>query len=162
VTGAGTGRVAAFDFGDRRIGVAVSDPTATIAEGRETIVRSGHSVPWRAILGLLEESGAVQVVVGDPIHLDGTAGERALLAREFAEEVGRRSGLPVAMQDERLTSVQAQRALIETRPGRGKKRRKGRVEDVDRVAAVLILQAWLDGRAGRAGREREDEPEEGA
>ncbi len=144
-----TGRVAAFDFGDRRIGVAVSDPTATIAEGRDTIVRSGDSVPWRAILALLEEHDVVQVVVGDPIHMDGTAGERARISRSFAEELGERADVPVAMQDERLTSVEAQRTLIETRPGRGKKKRKGRVEDVDRVAAVLILQTWLDGRAAR-------------
>ncbi len=144
-----TGRVAAFDFGDRRIGVAVSDPTATIAEGRDTIVRSGDSVPWRAILALLEEHDVVQVVVGDPIHMDGTAGERARISRSFAEELGERADVPVAMQDERLTSVEAQRTLIETRPGRGKKKRKGRVADVDRVAAVLILQTWLDGRAAR-------------
>ncbi len=144
-----TGRVAAFDFGDRRIGVAVSDPTATIAEGRDTIVRSGDSVPWRAILALLEEHEVVQVVVGDPIHMDGTAGERARISRSFADELGERANVPIAMQDERLTSVEAQRTLIETRPGRGKKKRKGRVEDVDRVAAVLILQTWLDGRAAR-------------
>ncbi len=148
-----TGRIAAFDFGDRRIGVAVSDPTGTIADGRETIVRSGDSIPWRAILGWLDEVDATRIVVGDPIHMDGRVGERAMICRRFAEDLGERSGRPVAMQDERLTSVQAQRTLIELRPGRAKKKRKGRVEDVDRVAAVLILQAWLDGRAAREGRE---------
>ena len=154
-----TGRVAAFDFGDRRIGVAVSDPTATIAEGRETIVRSGDSVPWRAILAVLDEADAVQVVVGDPVHMDGTVGERARLTREFADELAHRCGRPVAMQDERLSSAEAQRTLIEMRPGRAKRKRKGkgREEDVDRVAAVLILQTWLDGRAAREAREARGE-----
>lgn len=144
----GTGRVIAFDLGDRRIGVAVSDPGRTIAEGRDTLERSGESYPWRAILAAVEEWGAARVVVGDPIHLDGSVGERARRAREFAEEIGRRTGLPVDLQDERLTSVQARRALIETRPRSGRKR-KDRREDVDRVAAVLILQAWLDASAAR-------------
>jgi len=137
-----SGRVVAFDLGDRRIGVAVSDPTGTIAEGRETLERSGESFPWRALLGVVEEAQAVRIVVGDPVHLDGSVGERSRISREFAEEIGRRTGLPVDLEDERLTSVQAQRTLRETRPGRGAKRRGQ--EDVDRVAAVLILQAWLD------------------
>jgi putative Holliday junction resolvase len=141
-------RVVAFDLGDRRIGVAVSDPGGTIALGRDTLERSGESLPWRAIGAVLEEEGAARIVVGDPIHLDGSVGERARLAREFAEEAARRTGLPVELQDERLTSVQARRALIDTRPGRGRKRKER--EDVDRVAAVLILQAWLD-RVGTGG-----------
>ena len=139
------GRVVGFDFGDRRIGVAVSDPTGTIAEGRETIERSGDSVPWRRIETLLAETEARRIVVGDPIHLDGSVGERARISREFAEEVGRRSGLPTDLQDERLTSAQAERTLRETR---GKKRTRIAKGDVDRVAAVLILQAWLDANAG--------------
>jgi len=144
----GSGRVIAFDLGDRRIGVAVSDPGRAIAEGRDTLERSGESYPWRALLAAVEEAEASRVVVGDPIHMDGSVGERARLAREFAREIGERTGLPVDLQDERLTSVQAQRTLIETRP-RGGKKRKGRREDVDRVAAVLILQTWLDAAAAR-------------
>jgi putative Holliday junction resolvase len=180
------GRVVAFDLGDKRIGVAVSDPTGTIAEGRETLIRSGESLPWKAILALLEEWEAALVVVGDPLHLDGSAGERARLAREFAGEVSRRSGLPVDLQDERLTTVQAERALREgrggggggggeagwrsgggmedarrarggrERAGRGRiasKRRRTKTEDVDRIAAVLILQTWLDRRAAREDRQ---------
>lgn len=137
------GRVIAFDPGDRRIGVAVSDPGRIIAEGRETLERSGESWPWRAILAVIEEAGAVRVIVGDPVHLDGSVGERSRRSRELAEEIERRTGLPVDLQDERLTSVQARRTLIETRPRGGRKRKEKR-EDVDRVAAVLILQAWLD------------------
>lgn len=144
----GAGRVIAFDLGDRRIGVAVSDPMRTIAEGRDTLERSGESYPWRALLAEVEAAEASRIVVGDPVHLDGSIGERARLSRDFAREIGERTGLPVDLQDERLTSVQAQRTLIETRP-RGGKKRKGRREDVDRVAAVLILQAWLDAAAAR-------------
>jgi putative Holliday junction resolvase len=157
-----TGRVVAFDLGDRRIGVAVSDPTATLADGGETIERSGDSVPWRAILARLEETEAVAAVVGDPVNMDGSSGERSRLAHAFAEELGRRAGIAVHLLDERLTTVEAERRLIETRAGRGKRKRKGRVEDLDRVAATILLQAWLDGRAGREARaarearERED------
>lgn len=142
------GRVVAFDLGDRRIGVAVSDPSRTIAEGRDTLERSGESYPWRAILAVVEEAGASRLVVGDPVHLDGSVGDRARRARAFSAEIAERTGLPVDLQDERLTSVQARRTLIETRP-RGGKKRKGKREDVDRVAAVLILQAWLDAAGAR-------------
>lgn len=143
-----TGRVVAFDLGDRRIGVAVSDPFGTIAQGRDTLLRDGESYPWRAMLGVVEEAEAVRVVVGDPLHLDGSSGERSRAARAFADELAERTGLPVDLQDERLTSVQAERTMRET--GRtGKRRRK---EDVDRLAAVIILQAWLDGAAARGGR----------
>jgi putative Holliday junction resolvase len=141
------GRVVGFDLGDRRIGVAVSDPMGMLAEGRDTIERSGESVPWRAILAVIEEAEAVRVVVGDPIHMDGSVGARAEISRGFAVELAERAGCPVELQDERLTTVQAQRMLIETRPGRGKKKKDKRKEDLDRAAAVLILQAWLDRNA---------------
>jgi putative Holliday junction resolvase len=143
-----TGRVVAFDLGDRRIGVAVSDPTATIAQPRETLRRDGEAWPWRAILALLEEEEAVQIVVGDPRHLDGSESERSRGARAFAEEIGRRSGLPVDLEDESLTSVEAERTLRKARRRRGRSRDKG---EVDRVAAAHILQDWLDARAARGG-----------
>ena len=69
------GRVVAFDLGEKRIGVAVSDPTGTIAEGRDTIVQGGSSVPWKHVLAVVEEAEAVCVVVGDPVKLDGSLGE---------------------------------------------------------------------------------------
>jgi putative Holliday junction resolvase len=127
----------AFDLGDRRIGVAVSDPTGTLALARDTIPRSGESWPWRRILELIEENEIAEIVVGDPRHMDGSLGERSRTSRAFAEDIAKRTGLPVHLEDERLTSVQAERAL---RVGGGA-RKKG---DVDRAAAILILQAWLD------------------
>jgi len=137
-----SGRVVAFDLGEKRIGVAVSDPTGTIAEGRETIVQPGSSVPWRRVLAVVEEAEAVRVVVGDPVMLDGTLGEGSRRARDFKEQMEQRTGLPVELEDESFTSIEAEAALRAT--GRSRQRRK---EDVDRVAAVLILQAWLDRRA---------------
>lgn len=136
------GRVVAFDLGDRRIGVAVSDETGVLASGRETIARDGESYPWRALLAVVEEAHAVAIVVGDPLHLDGEAGERSRLAHTFAREIARRTGLPVELEDERLTSEEAEAILA--RNGRSaRKRERG---DVDRVAATLILQDWLDRR----------------
>lgn len=139
-----SGRIVAFDLGDKRIGVAVSDPEARLALPRKTLERSGESWPWRAMLQIVAEEEAVRVVVGDPLQMDGRVGDRSRLSRRFAEEMGARTGLPVDLQDERLTSVQAERALRAGGAGRGKRR-----PDVDRSAAVLILQAWLDRRAAR-------------
>jgi len=138
-----TGRVVGLDLGDRRIGVAVSDPDGRMALPRATLERSGATWPWRAILAVIEEAEAAQVVVGDPLRMDGSIGERSRISRAFAEELERRAGIPVHLQDERLTSVQAERVLGAT----GRRRRpKG---DVDRSAALLILQTWLDARAAR-------------
>ena len=131
-----TGPVIAFDLGEKRIGVAVSDATGKVALPRPTIQRSGDSWPWRVLLAAVEEARAARVVVGDPLHLDGRVSERSRISREFADEIARRTSLPVDLQDERLTSVQATRALAEGRPRRP--------VDVDRAAAILILQAWLD------------------
>jgi putative Holliday junction resolvase len=136
------GRIVAFDLGEKRIGVAVSDPTGTIAEGRDTIVQGGSSVPWKHVLAVVEEAEAVCVVVGDPVKLDGSLGEGSMRARDFKDQMEQRTGIRVELEDESFTSVEAQRALRAT--GRSRKRLK---EDVDRVAATLILQAWLDRRA---------------
>lgn len=141
-----SGRVIAFDLGDRRIGVAVSDPTGTIAQGRETIRRDGEAWPWRAILAAIGDAEAVAVVVGEPVHVDGGESDRSRRARAFAEELERRAGVPVALEDERYTSAEAERMLRET----GRARRKRDRGDVDRAAAVLILQGWLDDRGPEA------------
>jgi putative Holliday junction resolvase len=141
-----TGRVIAFDLGDRRIGVAVSDPTGTIAQPRETLERDGESWPWRAILAAIADSEATAVVVGNPLHLDGRESTRSEDAWGFARQLADRTALPVELQDERLTSVQSERTLKETGRRKGRRRDKG---EVDRVAAVIILQTWLDTRSQR-------------
>lgn len=146
-----TGRVVAFDLGDRRIGVAVSDPLGVLATGRDTIRRDGEAYPWRALLAVIEECEAVRVVVGEPLHMDGGESDRSRAARAFAAELRERTGLPVDLEDERLTSDEAERHLARSGGRNGARRRRER-GDVDRVAATLILQGWLDDRA--AERER--------
>ena len=128
MTGREDGRVVAFDLGDRRIGVAVSDPLRILATGRETLQRDGDSYPWRALLAVIAEAEAVRIVVGDPLHMDGRSGERSGLARDFAKEIGERTGLPVDLEDERLTSVDGEDRLTEA--GRSaRSRKKGELGD---------------------------------
>lgn len=143
------GRVIAFDLGDRRIGVAVSDPLRVLATGRDTLLRDGESYPWKALLAVIRQEEATQIVVGDPLNVDGSIGERSEMARAFAAEVGRRAGLPVDLEDERYTSEEAEQALSEI--GRSARRRSR--GEVDRAAATLILQGWLDDHSPERGRE---------
>ena len=132
------GRVLGLDLGDARIGVAISDPQRRLAVPLGT-VRTGGPADVKAIAELTRENGAELVVVGHPLLMSGRAGERAHLAERFAEALGAVLGLPVVLQDERLSSAEADRALR----GAGRSGRERRRE-VDRSAATVILQAWLD------------------
>ena len=132
------GRVLGLDLGDARIGVAISDPARRVAVPLGT-VRTGAPADVKAIAELARENGAELVVVGHPLLMSGRAGERAHLAERFAEALGAVLGLPVVLQDERLSSAEADRALR----GAGRSGRERRRE-VDRSAATVILQAWLD------------------
>lgn len=132
------GRVLGLDLGDARIGVAISDPQRRLAVPLGT-VRTGAPGDVKAIAELARENGAELVVVGHPLLMSGRAGERAHLAERFAEALGAVLGLPVVLQDERLSSAEADRALR----GAGRSGRERRRE-VDRSAATVILQAWLD------------------
>ncbi len=147
-------RVLAFDLGEKRIGWAVSDPMRLFAERGGHFERSGESVPWKAIGALVEETAPQRLVVGDPLSMSGESRGASAGARAFAEELARRTGLEVDMQDERLTSVEAERILSASRKSSkrpaGREERNRRRADVDRVAASLILQTWLD-RRGRIG-----------
>lgn len=147
------GAVLAFDLGERRIGWSASDPMRMFPSRTGFLERSGESYPWRAILELIEEIGATLLVVGDPRHMNGEAGEGSRAARVFGDELGARTGLVVEYQDERLTSVQAQRILRETGDGRRARSNSSRdrpsKSDVDRVAAGLILQTFLETLAHR-------------
>lgn len=147
------GRVMALDWGERRIGLALSDETQLIASPLETLVRRpGKRFPMPRFLELVAEHQPVGLVVGLPLGLDGREGPSAKAARELAALVGTRTGLPVALQDERLSSVQVQEAIREMGGSA-----RGRRAEVDALAAVVILQNWLDGsRAkGRRGGEAE-------
>jgi len=139
--------VLALDLGERRIGVAVSDPAGVIASPHTVLVRQAdREADHRAVADLVAEVGAERVVVGLPLSLDGTEGPAARAAREEAGELAAAVGVPVEVHDERLTTVTAERALREGgRRGR-KQRHKQRETVVDKVAAAVLLQSWLDGR----------------
>jgi len=134
----GPGRVLGLDLGDARIGVAISDEARRMAVPLGT-VRTGAPADVRAIADLVREHGVTLVVVGHPLLLSGKAGERAHHAERFAAAMGETLDVPVLLQDERLSTVEAERALRESgTTGRDLRR------TIDRLAATVILQAWLD------------------
>lgn len=136
------GRVLAVDYGERRIGLALSDPLGMIASPLPTLTRRrGKRPPVAPLARLAEEHDVVQLVVGLPLGLDGEENDWSREVREFGEKLAERTGLPVAFQDERMTSVRAERAVRSLGLPRQQREEKGRV---DAAAAVLILQAYLD------------------
>jgi putative Holliday junction resolvase len=130
----------ALDVGDRRVGVAVSDRLCIIAQGLETFERRGRRVDMAHLGALVSEHEVTRVVIGWPLESSGRAGAQAQKTQRFVDNVVAHTGLPVDKWDERMTTVAAQRVLSEVRGGRGK-RQKG---TVDKIAATLILQSWLD------------------
>lgn len=137
-------RVLGVDYGERRIGLAVSDPSGTIAQPLPTLTRrAGKRPPVQAIADMASEWHVEAIVVGLPLTLEGEESEWTRATRAFAGSLGERTGLPVNFVDERLTSVRAEhavRSLGLRRPEREDKTR------VDAAAAMLILQAFLDRR----------------
>lgn len=131
-----------LDLGEARIGVAVSDPDRRMAIPVGT-VRTGAPADLRAIAALLREHGATEIVVGLPLSMSGERGAAAAHAERFARVLGEHLGVPVHLQDERLTTVEADRRLADAGV-RGRERRRA----VDRTAATVILQAFLDTRRG--------------
>ncbi len=138
------GRILGLDFGTRRVGVAISDPTNVIATGVTTLENSPRLID--ELGAIIREYGPVLIVVGMPITLKGEKGRKALEAEAFAQRIGVQLNLPVVFADERFSSVQAQETLREM--GVGRKRRRSK-STIDRMAAALILQGYLD--AARAG-----------
>ena len=135
-----TGRILGLDVGDVRIGVAVSDETQFIATPHSVYTRVGWGPDVKHIQKLYEETRAVLIVSGLPRNMDGSIGFQAEKVMAFMEKV-KEAGLPVVFQDERLSTVSAHQALIE-----GGMRREARKGTVDKVAAAVILQAYLDSR----------------
>ena len=133
-----SGRLLGLDVGDRRIGIAVSDETQLIATPHSVYTRVGYGPDCRHIARLYGELGCVGVVSGLPLNMDGSAGFQAEKVRAFAAKL-EEAGLPVAFQDERLSTVSAHEALIA-----GGMRREERKGTVDKVAAAVILQQYLD------------------
>lgn len=137
-------RVLGIDFGRRRIGLALSDPTATIATPLETVRRrAGKRPPLRRLEALAREHEVEHLVVGLPLGLDGEENEWCAEVRRAGDRLAERLEVPVDYVDERLTSVRAERAVRSL--GLPKEEREKK-ERIDAAAAVLILQSWLDAR----------------
>jgi len=134
-------RVLALDVGSKRIGVAVSDPLGITAQGLETIQRQNKRKDWEALGAVMKQYEIGEIVVGLPLRLSGAEGTQAEKMRRFADELHARFALPVHLWDERWTSTEANRLLRETNLSIEK-----RGKAVDRMAAVLILQSWLEAR----------------
>lgn len=132
-------RILGLDVGDKRIGVAMSDPEGILASSLMVLKRVGKKRDAWAIVKLVEEHGIERIVVGLPLRADGSEGEQAKKVREFAEAVSARTRVPVEYWDERFTTVEAERLMREA--GRGPAARRAWV---DAVSAAVILQGYLD------------------
>lgn len=132
-------RKIALDVGDVRIGIATSDMLGIIAGGYETYVRKDYETDLKYIADFVKNNGGDTLVFGLPINMDGTEGPRAQGVRKMAEDLKAYTDVKIVFQDERLTTVSAERMLIE-----GNVRRDKRKKVIDKVAATIILQSYLD------------------
>ena len=138
-------RIMGLDYGSKTVGVAISDPLGITAQGIEIIRREKESKLRQTLAridALIKEYGVEEIVLGFPKNMNNTIGDRAEKSLEFKEMLEKRTGLSVTMWDERLTTVEANRTLME-----GKVRREDRSKYVDMLAAVYILQGYLDSRS---------------
>ncbi|WP_027091230.1 Holliday junction resolvase RuvX [Cohnella thermotolerans] len=134
-------RIMGLDYGDKRIGVALSDAFGWTAQGLEVIERKTENGHLERIRELVRDNGVEAVVVGLPKNMNGTIGPRGEICMAFAEELRQTLGLPVHLWDERLTTVSAQRTLLEADVSRRKRK-----QVVDKMAAAILLQNYLDSR----------------
>ncbi|MDE2848083.1 MAG: Holliday junction resolvase RuvX [Gemmatimonadota bacterium] len=139
------GRVLAVDFGERRVGLALSDSAGLIAQGLETLQTADTVEALASIVDFVEERQVREIILGLPVHMDGTAGEMAGKVEALADELRRKVSCDVRTWDERLTSVSARRAMHEM--GSTTRGKKG---SLDRIAATLLLQNYLDFCRGKA------------
>lgn len=141
------GRVLAIDWGEARIGLAVSDPTRTLATPHATLADKDMGRQVSRVVALVGELEITQVLVGLPLHMDGSATRTTVPAMKYAEKLARLVSVPVTLVDERLTSIEAEARLTEAgrRPGRADKGR------IDSAAAAVLLQRWLDAHGSPEG-----------
>ncbi|MGF6990932.1 putative Holliday junction resolvase [Lachnospiraceae bacterium PF1-21] len=135
-------RIMGLDYGTKTVGVAISDPLGITAQGITTIERKDENKLRKTcaqIEALIEEYQVTKIVLGFPKHMNNDIGERAQKSIEFGEMLHRRTGLEVVMWDERLTTVSAERTLVENNV-----RREDRKKYIDKIAAIFILQGYLD------------------
>ena len=150
-------RIMGLDFGSVTVGVAISDALLLTAQGIETIRRKQENQlrkTYQRIEELIQEYGVEQIVLGYPKNMNNTIGERALKSEEVAKDLERRTGLPVILWDERLTTVAAHRVLDQGAVGL-----KQKMQVVDKLAAVFILQGYLDYLANKKAMEGNKEDE---
>ena len=133
------GRLIGIDAGTKTLGLALSDTRRSIASALETIRRTKFTADAKHLLDLTQEHGVVGFVLGLPANMDGSEGPRAQASRAFARNINGLSPLPVLLWDERLTTLQAERMLIEADTSR-----KRRADVIDKLAATLILQGAMD------------------
>ncbi len=142
-------RILGVDYGERRVGLALSDETATIASPLPTLKRrKGKRPPVAPVARIARENDVAEIVIGLPLDLEGEENEWTREIREFGRKLGERTERPVAYQDERMTSVQAERAVRSL--GLSKDQREEK-ERIDAAAAVLILQSHLNARSQSNG-----------
>jgi putative holliday junction resolvase len=134
-------RVLGLDVGSKRIGVAVSDPLGLTAQGLPTLRRRNKRVDLEALAQIVDNYDVAEIVVGYPLRMSGAEGTQSEKMARFAEDLRKHFGLPVHLWDERLTSAEANRVLRESEMSI-----KRRGEVVDQLAAVLILQSWMEAR----------------
>lgn len=135
-------RIMGLDLGDKTIGVAISDLLGWTAQGVEVIRKEGKNAMMQRLQELVDLHEVSKIVVGLPRNMDGTLGERAEKSKKFAQEIQQQLSLPVDLWDERLSTVAAEKMLIEADT-----RRKKRKKVIDKVAATIILQNYLDAQS---------------
>lgn len=145
-------RILGLDVGERRIGVAISDPEGRLAVPLRIVERTSTAVAEQALAELARAEQIELIVVGLPISMDGSIGAQARAVQAFGEGLARATGLPIAYQDERLSSVQSERTAPGAGRRAGRKARRPRAP-ADDVAAAIILQAYLDRQRTRHERE---------
>ena len=133
------GRILALDVGDKRIGLALSDPLKMIANPLETLFRTTLNKDMAHLLDIINQKEVELIVCGMPVSMMAKETEQTIKTKQFVEELSKRTDLPIKLIDERLTTSSAERVLIE-----GGVRRENRKQVIDKVAATIILQNYLD------------------
>jgi putative Holliday junction resolvase len=138
------GRILALDLGKKRIGLALSDPLGITAQGLPTLQRTNMREDLAALQTLADRHQVTLLLMGHPLHMSGREGRQAAYTREFAERLQQRTGLAIKFWDERLTTVEAQRVLRQSGISIEKRARA-----VDQLAAVILLESYLDSEPAR-------------
>ena len=132
-------RILAIDYGDKRIGIAISDPLGITAQGLETIIVLRKNAHFIKIKEIIERENVKKILVGLPLNMNGTKGERVKKTEKFIENLKKFIDLQIILWDERLTSIEAKRIIISLGEKTGKNKEK-----VDRIAAALLLENYLE------------------